>query len=251
MWASDPYPGSMHDVAAPDASGLLEGIDPSGWIGDKGYVGRGMIAPHKKPPNGELSETAKEENKSVNRIRRAERAHHRPHQVLENPPHTLPPTPGNIRADHHRGTRTIFLQDHPLNNLRGAGLPVTLTPVSAQPSGPSCPGRPGSAAGPRFARTITSRLGSARTRARGRPGLDDHLRPHQRGGGHGPVPARHRHPEGRLPFRIARMLIDAQPDPTAFATTRPPGSTGPRSGRNNPIERLNRETRRRADAASC
>ena len=49
--------------------GLLEGMDPSGWIGDKGYVGRGMITPHKKPPNGELSEAAKEENKSVNRIR--------------------------------------------------------------------------------------------------------------------------------------------------------------------------------------
>ena len=119
MWASDPYPGSMHDVAALDASGLLEGIDPSGWIGDKGYVGRGMITPHKKPPNGELSETAKEENKSVNRIRRAERAHHRPHQILENPPHPLQETPGNIRADHHRSTRTIFLQDHPLNNLPG------------------------------------------------------------------------------------------------------------------------------------
>ena len=28
-----------------------------------------MITPHKKPPNGELSETAKEENKSVNGIR--------------------------------------------------------------------------------------------------------------------------------------------------------------------------------------
>ena len=50
VWASDPYPGSMHDVAALDASGLLDGIDPSGWIADKGYVGRGMITPHKKPP---------------------------------------------------------------------------------------------------------------------------------------------------------------------------------------------------------
>ena len=48
--ASDPYPGSMHDVAALDASGLLEGIDPSGWIADKGYVGNGIITPHKKPP---------------------------------------------------------------------------------------------------------------------------------------------------------------------------------------------------------
>ena len=86
VWASDPYPGSMHDVAAPDASGLLDGIDPSGWIADKGYIGRGMITPHKKPPNGELSEAAQEANKSINRIRRAERADHRPHQVLENPP---------------------------------------------------------------------------------------------------------------------------------------------------------------------
>ena len=69
VWASDPYPGSMHDVAALDSSGLLEGIDPSGWIADKGYIGRGMITPHKKPPNGELSEAAKEANKSINKIR--------------------------------------------------------------------------------------------------------------------------------------------------------------------------------------
>ena len=50
VWASDPYPGSMHDVATPGVSGLLERIDPSGWIADKGYVGRGMITPRKKPP---------------------------------------------------------------------------------------------------------------------------------------------------------------------------------------------------------
>ena len=30
MWASDPYPGSMHDVAALDASGLLEEWTPPG-----------------------------------------------------------------------------------------------------------------------------------------------------------------------------------------------------------------------------
>jgi len=84
--ASDPRPGSMHDVAAPGASGLFDGIDPSGWIADKGYIGRGMITPHKKPPNGELSEAAKEANRSVSQIRRAERADHRPHKVLENPP---------------------------------------------------------------------------------------------------------------------------------------------------------------------
>ena len=48
--ASDSCSGPMHDVAALDASGLLEGIDTSGWIADKGYIGRGMITPHKKPP---------------------------------------------------------------------------------------------------------------------------------------------------------------------------------------------------------
>ena len=84
--ASDPYPGSMHDVAALDASGLLDGIDPSGWIDDRGYVGMGMIIPYKKPPNGEPGEAAKEANRSISRIRRAGRADHRPHQVLENPP---------------------------------------------------------------------------------------------------------------------------------------------------------------------
>ena len=67
-------------------SGLLDGLDPSGWIADKGYVGRGMITPHKKPPNSELSEAAEEANKSISRIRQAERADHRPHQGLENPP---------------------------------------------------------------------------------------------------------------------------------------------------------------------
>ena len=35
-------PGRLHE--------LLEGIDPSGWIADKDYIGRGIITPHKKPP---------------------------------------------------------------------------------------------------------------------------------------------------------------------------------------------------------
>ena len=126
--------------------------------------------------------------------------------------------------------------------------PVTRTPASGPRSGRSFPGRPGSAAAPRFARSITSRLGSARPRARGRARLD-HLRPDQQGGGHGPVQARRRLPEGPVP----RDRPDAdrrragpnglRHDPSA------PGSTGPRSGRSNPIERLNREIKRRADVA--
>ena len=115
--ASDPYPGSVHDVAALDASGLLEGIDPSGWIADKGYVGRGMITPHKKPPNGELSEAAKEANKSINKIRQVvERtiAHIKAWRILHTD-HRRPPA--HIRADHHRRPLTPRLQNHPLNKL--------------------------------------------------------------------------------------------------------------------------------------
>ena len=95
-----------------------------------------------------------------------------------------------------------------------------------------------------FARTITSRLGSAHTRARGRPGLHD-LRPDHARGRRRPVPARHRHFEGRLPFRIAQMLKDAEPDLTAFAAL--PREHWTKIWSNNPIERLNREIKRRAD----
>ena len=45
--------------------------------------------------------------------------------------------------------------------------PVTRTPASGPRSGRSFPGRPGSAAAPRFARNITSRLGSARSKPAG------------------------------------------------------------------------------------
>ena len=113
MWASDPYPGSMHDVAAPGAFRTAGGDGPLRMDRRQGVRGKGDDHPAQEAPNGELDEKAKEENRSVNGIRRAERVHHRPHQVLENPPHALPPTPGNIRADHHRSTRTIRLQNHP------------------------------------------------------------------------------------------------------------------------------------------
>ena len=57
-------------------------------------------------------------------------------------------------------------------------------------------------------------LGPLQARQRARL---DHLRPDQSGGRGGPVQARHRRLEGRLPFRIAQMLKDAEPDLTAFA----------------------------------
>ena len=118
VWASDPYPGSMHDVAALDASGLLDGIDPSGWIADKGYIGKGMITPHKKPPQRRTERSGRRGQQEHQPDPPGRRAHHRPHQVLENPPHRLPPPPAHIRTDHHRRTLTPRLQKHPLNNLR-------------------------------------------------------------------------------------------------------------------------------------
>jgi len=125
VWASDPYPGSMHDAAALDASGLLDGIDPSGWIADKGYVGKGMITPYKKPPNGELSEAAEEANKSINRIRQVvERtiAHIKSWRIL----HT----------DYRRPLHTFELQNHPLNKLQSSTHHRTWT-RSAPPWSPT------------------------------------------------------------------------------------------------------------------
>lgn len=34
-WISDPADGCRHDTAALRASGVLDGIDPQNWIGDK------------------------------------------------------------------------------------------------------------------------------------------------------------------------------------------------------------------------
>ena len=54
VWISDPVAGARHDVYCLDTSGALDGLDPRDWIGDKGYVGRGMITPIKKIPELEL-----------------------------------------------------------------------------------------------------------------------------------------------------------------------------------------------------
>ena len=77
-----------------------------------------MITPHKKPPNGELSEAAEEANKSISRIRQVVEqtiAHIKAWRIHS---HRLPPPPAHIRTDHHRRTLTLRLQNHPLNNLQ-------------------------------------------------------------------------------------------------------------------------------------
>ena len=44
-WASDPLPGATHDSRAITTSGVLEQIDPSCCIADKGYIGTGVVTP--------------------------------------------------------------------------------------------------------------------------------------------------------------------------------------------------------------
>jgi hypothetical protein len=51
------------------SSGVLDTLDPANWMGDKGYVGAGMLTPIKKPPFRNLLEWEKEFNTAVNKIR--------------------------------------------------------------------------------------------------------------------------------------------------------------------------------------
>ena len=68
-WVSKPVEGARHDVRALRESGALEGVNPGSWIGDKGYIGEGMVTPFKKPQGGELLEWQEEFNTQVNKIR--------------------------------------------------------------------------------------------------------------------------------------------------------------------------------------
>ena len=68
-WISPPLPGSVHDAKAITESGFLTTLDAAMHIGDKGYVGLGMITPTKKPVHGELTDTDKRNNTTINRVR--------------------------------------------------------------------------------------------------------------------------------------------------------------------------------------
>ena len=68
-WISPPLPGSVHDAKAIKESGFLETLDATTHIGDKGYIGLGMITPVKKPAHGELTNTDRRNNTTINRIR--------------------------------------------------------------------------------------------------------------------------------------------------------------------------------------
>ena len=68
-WISDPIDGARHDVVCLDESGVLVGLDPHDWTGDKGYVGRGIITPFKKTNNQPLLDWQKAFNTAINRTR--------------------------------------------------------------------------------------------------------------------------------------------------------------------------------------
>jgi hypothetical protein len=68
-WISDPINGNRHDSYCLSESGVLLARDPSNWMGDKGYIGKEMITPIKKPAHRELLDWEKEFNTQINKIR--------------------------------------------------------------------------------------------------------------------------------------------------------------------------------------
>jgi hypothetical protein len=68
-WVSDPVKGHRHDTAALRLSNVLDTLEPANWIGDKGYIGKGMITPIRKPACRKLLDWEKEFNRDINKIR--------------------------------------------------------------------------------------------------------------------------------------------------------------------------------------
>ena len=76
-WVSDPQDGCTHDAKALRRSGLLDvpatdlpdGAPPPKHIGDKGYIGLGMITPKRKPAKSPLHPDDNAYNRAVNQIR--------------------------------------------------------------------------------------------------------------------------------------------------------------------------------------
>lgn len=68
-WISDPLPGSRHDSHCLRESGALDGFPVHSWIGDKGYLGLGMITPYRKPAHRDLLDWEKAFNTQINKTR--------------------------------------------------------------------------------------------------------------------------------------------------------------------------------------
>jgi hypothetical protein len=68
-WISDAVNGSRHDSYCLSESGALATAEPRSWMGDKGYIGKDMITPIRKPASRNLLDWEKEFNTQVNKIR--------------------------------------------------------------------------------------------------------------------------------------------------------------------------------------
>ena len=68
-WISDPVDGSRHDAHCIDESSVLAAFPDRSQIGDKGYAGKRMITPIRKPECRDLLDWEKEFNAQVNKIR--------------------------------------------------------------------------------------------------------------------------------------------------------------------------------------
>jgi DDE superfamily endonuclease/Helix-turn-helix of DDE superfamily endonuclease len=68
-WISDAVNGSRHDSYCLSESGALATSGPRSWTGDKGYIGKDMITPIRKPAFRNLLDWEKEFNTQVNKIR--------------------------------------------------------------------------------------------------------------------------------------------------------------------------------------
>jgi hypothetical protein len=66
VWVSDPVKGHRHDTAALKLSNVLDTLEPANWMGDKGYLGNGMITPIRKPACRKLLDWEKEYNRDIN-----------------------------------------------------------------------------------------------------------------------------------------------------------------------------------------
>jgi hypothetical protein len=68
-WVSDPIDGSRHDTYCLRESGALTDLDPTRWIGDRGYLGNDMITPFRKPAARDLLDWEKDFNTQINKTR--------------------------------------------------------------------------------------------------------------------------------------------------------------------------------------
>ena len=68
-WISDPADGSRHDAHCIAESSVLVGFPEGSQMGDKGYIGKGMITPIRKPECRDLLGWEKEFSTQVNKIR--------------------------------------------------------------------------------------------------------------------------------------------------------------------------------------